>query len=90
MPTLTTAVNAAVLAYSGPGSLAFNAGTNQLTFTSDGTGKMANLAISLAASNDSLLEASENYSVAISSPGSTTGQTITTSSCGQFGDHEHH
>ncbi len=75
-----SAVQAAVAAYSGPGSLGFNSSTNLLTFISAGTGKMADLVVSLPINSDSLLESDEDFTVALSSPSSTTGQTVTIAS----------
>ena len=72
-----TAVQVAVTAYSGPGSIAFNSATNVLSFTSDGTGTMADLGISFAINNDSQLEMNEDFTVALSSPTSETGQVVT-------------
>ena len=74
-----TAVQNAVTAYnagSDPGSLSYDAATNKLTFTSDGTGAMGNLVIGLTAVNDNLLESNEQYSVGLASPGSGTGSPI--------------
>lgn len=75
--SFATAVQNAVSAYSGPGSLAFNATTGILTFTSDGNA-MSDLNISLATTNDALSEGNERLTVAISNPGSTTGVATST------------
>lgn len=72
---LTSAVNSAIAAYSGPGSLSWN-GT-ALTFTSDGSGAMTPLTISLGIVDDNLLEGNESYSISLSTPASTTGENIT-------------
>ena len=65
------AVNAAVSAYSGPGSLMFDGTT--LTFTSDGTGPMAPLGISVATINDGFAEGTEDFQVSLANSGSSTG-----------------
>ena len=52
--------------------LSFNAGTGTLTYTGTGS-PMANLVISLGAVHDSLVEGPEQYTVALTTPGSTTG-----------------
>ena len=69
------AVNDAVAAYSGPGSLAFDGTT--LTFTSDGS-PMGDLCIELTAIDDAIVEGSENFTVSIANPATTTGIDITT------------
>ena len=68
-----TAVNTAVAAYAGPGALAFDGTT--LTFTSDGN-PMGDLCIELTATDDTLIEGSEDYTVSIANPGTTTGSAI--------------
>ena len=68
------AVADAVAAYTGPGSLVWNG--SELTFTSDGTGQMAPLAIELMAVNDSIVEGTELYNVSIFDPSSTTGVAV--------------
>ena len=74
---LFNAVNAAVTAYAGPGSVSFNSGTGELTFTAAADGdSMAALAISLVANDDATLEADEDFTISLSSPGSTTGASI--------------
>ena len=73
------AVQAVVTAYnagSDPGSLSYDAATNKLTFTSDGTGAMGNLVISLTAVDDTLMEGDESYTVALATPTSATGSSI--------------
>ncbi len=71
-----TAIQNAVSAYAGPGSLAYNSGTQTLTFTSDGNA-MVDLTITLATNNDTLSEGNERLTVGLLSPGSTTGATST-------------
>ena len=77
--SLNAAVTAAVTAYNtdaaNAGSLTWNGTT--LTFTSDGTGPMGDLEIALTATDDSLIEGAENYTLALINPDSTTGETIT-------------
>ena len=55
--------------------LSFDAGTGTLTYTGTGS-PMPNLVISLAAVNDGLVEGNEQYTVSLSSPGSTTGANV--------------
>ena len=55
--------------------MSFDAGTGTLTYTGTGS-PMPNLVISLAAVNDGLVEGSEQYTVSLSSPGSTTGANV--------------
>ena len=55
--------------------LSFDAGTGTLTYTGTGS-PMPNLVISLAAVNDGLVEGPEQYTVSLSSPGSTTGANV--------------
>ena len=88
-----TAVQTAVNAYnagSDPGSLSYDGATNKLTFTSDGTGAMGNLVINLTAVNDTLVEGSESYTVALASPTSTTGSSHRPRRRQRFGHHHHH
>lgn len=59
-----------------PGSLAYIASTNRLTFTSDGTGEMGGLTINLTPLNDDVVEGNETYKVALSSVSTTTGADI--------------
>lgn len=66
------AVNSAVTAYSGPGSLAFNSSTGTLTFVSDGNA-MSPLNISLGTTADAYIEGPEQLRVDLSAPGSTSG-----------------
>ncbi|WP_075082765.1 Calx-beta domain-containing protein [Mariniblastus fucicola] len=73
--TLDAAVTAAVAAYSGPGSFAWDGTT--LTFTSDGTGVTSGLNISLPTNPDSIYEGDEDFAISLSNPASTTGETIT-------------
>ena len=72
--TLNAAVNAAVAAYAGPGSLTFDGTT--LVFTSDGTGAMAPLSIVLPTTPDGVYEGDEDFKISLSNPASTTGETI--------------
>ena len=73
----TAAVATAVSAYnngSNPGSLAFNGTT--LSFTSDGTGSMADFNFALIAINDTLIEGDEDFTISLSNAGSSTGETV--------------
>ena len=72
---LTTAVNAAIAAYTGTGSFNFNATTGELTYTSAGD-PMTPLGIDLAAISDSLVEGAEDYEISISDASSTTGAAV--------------
>src|SRR5262245_57522236 len=67
-----TAVQTAI---TGRTDLSFNAGTGTLTYTSTGS-PMPDLVISLGAINDGLVEGPEQYTVSLSSPGSTTGSNV--------------
>ena len=72
-----TSVTNAVNTYNGgsnPGTLAWNGTT--LTFTSDGTGAMSSLAFGLMATNDTLLEGPEDFTISLESPASSTGETV--------------
>ena len=71
---LDAAVTAAVDAYAGPGALAWDGTT--LTFISDGTGVMTPLSIVLATTPDGVFEGDEDYTISLSDPASTTGETI--------------
>ena len=64
MQTAVTAYNAGP----DPGTLSYDAAANKLTFTSDGTGAMGNLVISLTAVDDTLMEGDESYTVALATP----------------------
>jgi len=67
-----TAVTNAVSAYVGPGSFGWDGTT--LTFTADTDNQTAgDLNISLGTVDDVIAEASEDYSISLSNPGSTTG-----------------
>ena len=81
--SFAAAVTAAI---GGRTDLSFDAGTGTLTYTGDGS-PMANLVINLGAVHDSLVEGPEQYTVALSTPGSTTGALL-----GGTGsvDHHHH
>ena len=68
--TFTTAVQAAVTNYMGPGTLSWNGTT--LTFTSDGN-PMGNLDIDLPITQDGVEETHEDFRVALGNPTSTTG-----------------
>ena len=70
-----TAVNDAIAAYTGPGTLAFDGTT--LTFTSDGN-PMGDLCVELTTVDDVLVEGSENFTVSIANPGTTTGSDVAT------------
>jgi len=65
------AVIAAVANYAGPGSLTWNGTT--LTFTSDGTGAMAPLSISLGTVNDGFAEGAEDFLISLCNANSLTG-----------------
>ena len=73
--SFVAAVNDAIAAYTGPGTLAFDGTT--LTFTSDGS-PMGDLCIELTAVDDAIVEGSENFTVSIANPASTTGSDIAT------------
>ncbi len=75
---LTAAINAAIASNTGPGSFAWDGTT--LTFTSDGTGVMSPVVINIDATDDSHSEGPEDFTLAISSPTSTTGEIITANS----------
>ena len=69
------AVSAAVTAYSGPGSFAWDGTT--LTFTADADNQSAgDLNITLGTVDDSIVEANEDYNVSLSNPVSLTGATV--------------
>jgi len=70
---LSVAMNNAITAYTGPGTLAFSGST--LTFTSDGNA-MDDLEITLTATDDTEDEQDEDYTISISNPDSTTGARI--------------
>ena len=72
-----TAVNDAIAAYTGPGTLAFD-GT-ALTFTSDGS-PMGDLCIEVEAIDDTLVEGNEDFQVSIANPGSSTGSDVVAAS----------
>ena len=90
----TTAVNNAVAAYNAnsanSGTLAYSGGV--LTFTSNGLGTtpgvMSDLVINLVAVTDGLVEGPENYQVALSNPGTTTGSAVALAP--PLGHHHHH
>lgn len=70
----SSAVSAAVAAYTGPGTLSWDGTT--LTFTSDGN-EMEDLIIELEAIDDTHFEQDERYTVRATNPASTTGANIT-------------
>ena len=71
------AINAAVGAYAGPGSLTFNAGSGVLTFTANNDGdQLAALNFSVAAFDDALLEGDEDFSISLSAPSSSSGASV--------------
>ena len=72
--SFAAAVNDAIAAYTGPGTLAFDGTT--LTFTSDGS-PMGDLCIELTAVDDTVVEGSEDFAVSIASAGTTTGSDVT-------------
>ena len=65
------AVNDAVSNYTGPGTLSWDGTT--LTFESDGSGPMSDLAISLGTTNDGIAEGTEDFLISISNNNSPTG-----------------
>ena len=69
------AVSAAVTAYSGPGNYSYAAGTLTWTATADGQTPV-DLVVSLGASDDLTVEASEDYTISLSTPASTTGASV--------------
>lgn len=75
-----TAVQNAVTAYTGPGSVSFDAGIGVLTFVSAGTGSMTDLNLSFGSTEDVLVEGAERFRIDLSNPQSTTGITSTVSS----------
>ena len=77
-----TAVNAAI---GGRTDLSFDAGTGTLTYTGTGS-PMPDLVINLGAVADGLVEGPEQYTVSLSSPGSTTGANV----AGSGSVHHHH
>ena len=75
MRNFIAAVNAAITAYSGPGS--YSLVGNTLTWTASAEGQSpAALVISLGATDDSIVEASEDFQVSLANPASTTGASI--------------
>ncbi len=70
---LDAAVAAAVAAYTGPGSVSYDAGTDTITYTGGAGGtEMTDLVISLSTVDDTLDEQTESFTVQISNPGTTT------------------
>ncbi|MGE0414689.1 MAG: Calx-beta domain-containing protein, partial [Verrucomicrobiales bacterium] len=75
--TLNTALVLAVSDYNAspaPGTLAWDGTT--LTFTSDGSGVMTPLSVSLGTTDDTTFEGDEDFKIVLSTPGSTTGETV--------------
>ena len=74
-------INAAIaLAISGNSDLAYDSSTGTLTFTSPSDGAtMPPVVFDLGIVNDAFVEGSEQYNIALSNPGSTTGAPITVS-----------
>ena len=71
----SAAVASAVAAYSGPGSYSLVGST--LTWTATADGQVADpLTINLGASDDATVEASEDYTISLSSPASSTGASV--------------
>ncbi len=71
----SAAVASAVAAYSGPGSYSLVGST--LTWTATADGQVADpLTISLGASDDATVEASEDYTISLSSAASSTGASV--------------
>ena len=70
--SFTAAITAAIGART---DVVFDSGTGTLTYTGTGS-PMTDLTISLGAVNDSLVEGNEQYTVSLSSPGSTTGANV--------------
>ena len=73
--SLSTAIENAVAGYTGPGDVDWDGTT--FTFTSDGSAAFAGLTFALPTTPDGVYEGDEDFSIVLSSPGSTTGQTIT-------------
>ncbi len=71
--SFTTAVTTAIGART---DVSFNAGTGTLTYTGNGSTPMTDLVINLGAINDSLVEGPESYTVALTTPGTTTGAPV--------------
>jgi len=77
---LMTAVDNAVAAYAGPGTLTFDTGTGVLTYTNTEAvpAQMADLSFSLGTVDDAAPEGAERYDVQLTAPGSTTGLSVIT------------
>ncbi|MCP4557326.1 MAG: hypothetical protein GY836_18120, partial [Herbaspirillum sp.] len=76
--SFTDAVDAAVAAYSGAGTVAFDDGTGVLTYTGGAGGTtLTALVIDLDAVDDNLVEGPEDYTVSLSGAGSGTGASVT-------------
>ena len=74
------AVQAAVTAYAGDGSVAFDSGTGTITYTAINDGdQMDDLLIDLALIDDALIEGTENFSIDLANAGSGTGGDIAVS-----------
>ena len=71
----TTAVNAAIAAYSGPGTYSLVGSTLTWTATADGQSATP-LTISLGTTDDVAVEGNEDYTINLSSPASTTGVSV--------------
>ena len=77
--SFSTAVQNAVTSYNAganPGSLTWDGTT--LTYTSDGTGPMNNLVISLGTTDDTLIEGPEDFNIALTNALSSTGVSVAT------------
>ena len=72
------ALATAVGAYAGDGSVTFDAGTGLLTFTAGATDgdELTPIEFSVAAEDDNLVEGDEDFAVALSAAGSSTGADI--------------
>ena len=67
-------INDAVATYTGPGTVSWDGTT--FTFTSDGTGAMTTLPISLGTTNDAIAEGAEDFLISLSNSNSLTGSGI--------------
>ena len=76
----SAAVQAAVTAYTGDGTVAFDAATGTITFTATNDGdEMADLLIDLMITDDALIEGAEDFSIGLASAASSTGGDIAVS-----------
>ena len=71
------AVQDAVDAYAGPGTVVFDQFSGTINWTAGGDGdSMTDLVFDLSLSDDTLLEGSQDYSIDLDNSGSTTGATV--------------